>query len=60
MLGMQVGTACPTDLVTSSTVQYSFQQTHSESVDKLLIRRQVGRIFNPPLELSISAVLMAD
>jgi hypothetical protein len=31
-----------------------------ESVDKLLTRRQVGRIFNPPLELSILAVMMAD
>jgi hypothetical protein len=33
---------------------------NNESVDKLLTRRQVGRIFNPPLELSILAVMMAD
>jgi hypothetical protein len=31
-----------------------------KSVDKLLTRRQVGRIFNPPLELSILGVMMAD
>jgi hypothetical protein len=33
---------------------------NAESVDKLLTRRQVGRIFNPPLELLILAVMMAD